>query len=322
MMKIIRAAAGLLLTVSVLNSAFGQASWQPSRPIKMVVPFGPGASTDTVARFVAAKLSQRIGQQVVVENKVGAGGIIGTKFVASQPPDGYTLLFQSSPYMTAPLLGKTQAYDPTKDLQPVGMIGAAPFMIVTSAEMNVNNLREFIDLAKTQPMSYGSAGIGTFNHLGGELFNRLASLKLLHVPYTGLGPAINDFFGGRTQMLVASLPAALPHIRTGKMKALAVTGAQRSPLLPDLPTMAEAGVPGYQLESWWGVLGPNGLPTPILTRLSEELNAILNMPETKEMLARDGAMPRPGSPDDFAKAIAAEVPRWRRLIQEAHITSE
>ncbi len=323
---ILAAGAGLAAAALLPRAAQAQAGW-PNKPIKMIVPFGPGASTDTVARFTAAKLGAKLGQQIVVENKVGAGGIIGTSFVASAPADGYTLLFQSSPYMTAPLLAtnaKKPSYDPVKDLQAVGMVGAGPFMIVVHPDVKAQNLRELIAMAKATPggVSYGSAGIGTFNHLGGELFALLANIKLLHVPYTGFGPAIQDFMGGRTQMLVSSLPSAMPHVRSGKMRALAVTGLQRSPLMPELPTMAEAGVPGYNLEAWWGLFAPPGLPAPMLKRLSDELNSILVLPETAELLARDGAVPRPGSPDDFSKAISAEVGRWRKVIQDAHIVSE
>jgi tripartite-type tricarboxylate transporter receptor subunit TctC len=301
--------------------AHAQGAW-PQKPIRLIVPFGPGASTDTVARFVAARLAVALGQPVVVENKVGAGGIIGTTYVAAQPADGYTLLFQSSPYMTAPLLKTPAPYDPTQDLLPVGMVGSGPFMVVIGNDVPATTLREFIALARSKPMSYGSAGVGTINHLGGEMFNHLAGTRLLHVPYTGLGPAISDFLGGRTQMLVASFPAALPHVRGGRMRALAVTGAERSALLPELPTAAEAGLPGYHVDSWWGVLGPRGLPAPIAKRINDELNAILAQPETSELLARDGAKPRPGSPDDFARVIATEVPRWRQLVQAARITLE
>lgn len=298
-----------------------QGAW-PLKPIRLIVPFGPGASTDTVARFVATKLSARLGQPVVVENKLGAGGIVGTTYVAGQPADGYTLLFQSSPYMTAPLLKNPAPYDPTADLAPVGMVGSGPFVVVIGNDVPATSLREFIALACSKPMSYGSAGVGTINHLGGELFNHLAQVKLLHVPYTGLGAAITDFLGGRTQMLVASLPAALPHVRGGRMRALAVTGTERSALMPELPTAAEAGLPGYQVDSWWGLLGPRHLPAPIVQRLNAELNAVLAMPDASELLARDGARPRPGSPDDFARAIATEVPRWRQLVQAAGITSD
>ena len=268
------AAAGLAVTGW---SAHAQAPW-PQKPIRLIVPFGPGASTDTVARFVAAKLALGLGQPVVVENKVGAGGIIGTTYVAAQPADGYTLLFQSSPYMTAPLLKTPAPYDPTHDLLPVGMVGSGPFMVVIGNDVPATNLREFIALARSKPMSYGSAGVGTINHLGGEMFNHLAGVKLLHVPYTGLGPAISDFLGGRTQMLVASFPAALPHVRAGRMRALAVTGAERSPLMPELPTAAEAGLPGYHVDSWWGVLAPRSLPAPIAKRINDELNDILAQP--------------------------------------------
>lgn len=315
------AGASVLAAALLPLGARADGAW-PQRTIRFIVPFGTGASTDTVARFVAGKLSERLGQQVIVENRVGAGGIIGTSYVAGQPADGYTFLFQSSPYMTAPLLKKTPPYDPTRELLPVGMVGSGPFMIVIRPDMKATNLREFIDLARVQPMSYGSAGVGTINHLGGELFNRMAKVNLLHVPYTGLGAAITDFLGGSTQMLVASFPAALPHVRAGKMRALAVTGDQRSPLLPDVPTAAEAGLPGYRVDSWWGLLAPRSLPAPILKRMNTELNAIVATPEAAELLARDGATPRPGSPEAFAQAIAAEVPRWRQLIQEAGIASD
>lgn len=315
------ASATILATALLPFGARAEGAW-PQRPVRLIVPFGAGASTDTVARFVAAKLSERLGRQVIVENKVGAGGIIGTSYVASQPADGYTFLFQSSPYMTAPLMKKTPPYDPTRDLLPVAMVGSGPFMIVVRSDITATNLREFIELARVKPMSYGSAGVGTINHLGGELFNRMAKVKLLHVPYTGLGAAITDFLGGSTQMLVASFPAALPHVRAGKMRALAVTGEQRSPLLPDVPTVAEAGLPGYRVDSWWGLLAPRGLPAPILKRMNDEVNAILATRDAAELLARDGATPRPGPPEAFAQAIATEVPRWQQLIQEAGIASE
>lgn len=319
--SLLRSGAGLAAWACLAGHASAQAAW-PQKPIRVIVPFGPGASTDTVARFIASKLSVRLGQPVVVENKIGAGGIIGTSYVAAQPADGYTLLFQTSPYMTAPLLKTPPAYDPTRDLQPIGMVGSGPFMIVIGNDVPARNLREFIALARSQAMSYGSAGVGTINHLGGELFNHVANVKLLHVPYTGLGAAITDFLGGRTQMLVASFPAALPHVRAGRMRALAVTGDERSPLVPELPTVAEAGLPGYHVDSWWGLLGPRGLPPAIVQRLNDELNAVLAAPDASELLARDGARVRAGSAEDFARAIATEVPRWRQLIQSAQIKAE
>ncbi|MBB3014050.1 tripartite tricarboxylate transporter substrate binding protein [Cupriavidus alkaliphilus] len=321
-------AAGVSAVAAALlpKQARARASW-PDKPIKMIVPFGPGASTDTIARYIAGKLSQRLDQQVVVENKVGAGGIVGTNFVALQPADGYTLLFQSSPYVTAPLMGgasKKHVYDPTKDLQAVGMVGAAPFMIVVGNEVQAKSLRELINLARTKPHSinYGSSGVGTFNHLGGELLGITANIKLVHVPYTGFGPVMTDFLGGRLQMLVATFPAALSYVRAGKIRALAVTGAQRSPLMPELPTMSEAGVPGYELEGWWGLLSPPGLPASILKRLNDELNAILAMPDTIKLLAHDGATPRPGSPEHFTNLIRREDARWRKVIHDAQLSTE
>jgi tripartite-type tricarboxylate transporter receptor subunit TctC len=307
--------------------ARAQAAWPTERPIKMIVPFSPGASTDTLARYVANVLAARLGQAIVVENKVGAGGAIGTAYVAGQPADGYTLLFQTNPFVSAPMLiggNKKPPYDPEKDLQPIGEVGTAPLMVVVANDLQATTLRGFLDLARARPagISYGSAGVGTINHLAAELLASMARIKLLHVPYKGLGPAITDLLGGNVQMIVASFPSVLSHVRAGKMRALAVTGAQRSQLVPELPTVAEAGLSAYEIEAWWGLLGPAGLPAAVVKRLNDELAALLMSPASIELLARDGAIPRPGRPEDFGNMIHADVPRWRKLIQEAHITAD
>jgi tripartite-type tricarboxylate transporter receptor subunit TctC len=307
--------------------AGAQTTWPSERPIKVVVPFSPGASTDTLARFVASALASRLGQACIVENRVGAGGAIGTAYVAGQAADGYTLLFHTNPFVSAPLLigaNKKQPYDPEKDFQPIGKIGSAPLMMVVPSDAKVGSLRELLELARANPsrINYGSAGVGTINHLSVELLASMANVKLLHVPYKGLGPAITDLLGGNVQMMMASFPSVLSQVRAGKMKALAVTGPQRSPLVPDLPTVAEAGLPGYQTEAWWGLLGPAGLSAPIVKRLNDELVSILISPEAKDLLARDGAIPQPGRPDEFGSLIRTDVPRWRKLIQEAHITAD
>lgn len=321
------AAAAAAATLPLLPGlATAQAAW-PHKAIKLIVPFGAGASTDAVARFLASQLSTRLGQPVVVENKVGAGGAIGTAYVASQPADGHTLLVQGNNLVVLPLLtpaGRKQPYDALQDFQPVGLIGTTPFMLVVSNAVPASTLREFIALVRSQPnaISYASGGVGSMNHLGGEMLNARAGTKMVHVPYSGLAPAIAALMGDQVQMLLGSFASVLPHVRAGKMRALAVTGAQRSPVVPDLPTVAEAALPGFALDGWWGVLGPAGMPAPVLKRLNDELNAVLRTPGMAELLARDGAAARPGSPQDYGDVLRAEIPMWQRLIQDAQISAE
>jgi tripartite-type tricarboxylate transporter receptor subunit TctC len=313
------AAASILLPLH----ASAQAQW-PSKPIKIVVPFTPGGGNDNMARVLAAKLGARLGQSVIVDNKGGSGGTIGTDFVAKSPADGYTLLFASTSITTNAASGKKLPYDPVKDLQPIGLVATSPFAVVVSNELKATTLREFIDLARAKPKSinYGSAGIGGINHLGTELLASEAKVQLVHVPYKGIGPAFTDLMGGSLQMLLPTLASVTQHVRGGKMRGLAVTGAQRSPLAPEMPTVSEAGLPGFQLEAWFGLLGPARLPASVVTRLNEELNAVLAMPDVKALLASEGATPRPGTPEVFASLIRSDLARWSRLIKEANIQIE
>ena len=300
-----------------------QAAW-PSRPIKMIVPFAPGGSNDIIARVLADTLSARLGQPVIVENKGGAGGTIGTDFVAKSPPDGHTVLFVSTSIATNAASGKQLPYDLLKDLQPIGEVAAGAFVVVVSNDLKVKTLREFIDLARAKPgsISYGSAGIGGINHLGTELLASEAKIQLVHVPYKGIGPAFTDIMGGNLQMALPTIASAAQHIHAGKMRGLAVTGAQRSPLAPELPTAAESALPGFHLEVWWGIVGPARLPAPVLKRLNEELNAVLALPEVRDVLAREGAEPRPSTPEQFGKLIGSDLARWSKLIKDAHIKVE
>ncbi len=303
--------------------AAGAANW-PTRPIKLIVPFAPGGSNDILARALAVKLSQYYGQSVVVENKAGGGGTLGTEFVAKSPPDGYTIMIASGSLTTNAASGKKLGYDPVKDLTPIGMIGATPFVIVVGNDVKANTLGEFLTLARGKPgaINYGTAGIGGINHLGTELFSAAARIQMTHVPYKGIGPAFTDMMGGQLQMSLPTLASALPHIRGGKMRALAVTSAQRSPIAPDIPTVAEAGVPGFKLEVWFGLLGPGNLPPAILKRLNEGLNAVLNQPDLKELLAREAATTRPGTPEEFGVEVRSEIARWTKLIADAKIQVE
>ncbi len=266
-----RAVIAAIAAVALPLEAGAQGTW-PERPVRLVVPFAPGASTDTVARMLASRLSARLGQSVVVDNRGGAGGIIGIDTVVKALPDGYTLLFASSTVVTnAAAEGKKLSYDPLKDLAPIGEAGSVPFMIVVPATAKAATLADFITQARAKPgsMSYGTGGVGTITHLATELFASAAKVELLHVPYKGVGVALPDLLAGRLQVLLPTVAVGVPYMRTGKVRALAVTSTQRSPLAPDLPTASEAGLPGFQVEAWWGVLGPARLPEPLVKRLEQ-----------------------------------------------------
>jgi len=305
------------------GQADAQASW-PDRPVKLIVPFAPGASTDSVARLLAAKLSLRLGQQVVVENRSGGGGSIGIHAVAKSAPDGYTLLFASSTVITTAASGKKLPYDPIKDLTPIGETGSVPFLIVVPTSSSATTLSELIAQARAKPgtFSYGTGGVATITHLGTELFASAAQVKLLHVPYKGVGEALPDLMAGRLQLLLPTVAVGTPQIRAGKMRGLAVTSAQRSPLVPDIPTATEAGLPGLQVEAWWGVLGPARMPAPVIRKLNEEINAVLAMPDVRELLAREGATARASTPEAFGELMRTELTRWTRLIKDANISAE
>jgi tripartite-type tricarboxylate transporter receptor subunit TctC len=315
-----RAVLAAGVSALLLAHASGQAAW-PNRPIKLIVPFAPGGSNDNIARVLAIQLGARLGQSIVVENKGGSGGTIGTDSVAKSPPDGYTLLFASTSITTNVASGKKLPYDPSKDLEPIGEVGAGPFVVVVSNDLKVTTLGEFIALARAKPKSinYGSAGVGGINHLGTELLASEARVQLVHVPYRGIGPAFTDLIAGNLQMLLPTLASVTQYIQAGTMRGLAVTGAQRSPLAPELPTVAEAGLPGFRLEAWWGLLGPARLPAALIKRLGEELNATLALPDVREALAREGATPQPGTPEDLRNLIGSELVRWSRLIKDAQL---
>ena len=306
---------------SLLGARAVAAEDWPNRTIRLIVPFAPGASNDILARVLASGFGTRLGPSIIVENKSGAGGTIGTEYVAKSPPDGYTLLLASTSITTNAASRETLPYDPIKDLAPIGEIGAGPFVVVVSNQLGVNSLQEFLDLARAKPKSinYGSAGVGGINHLGTELLAAAAKIQLVHVPYRGMGPAFNDIMAGNLQMALPTLASAAPHIHSGTMKGLAITGTQRSPLAPELPTVAEAGLPEFKIEVWWGLLGPAGLPAPIVKRLNSELNAVLELPDVKESLDREGALARPGTPEQFGQLIVSEFARWKELIRDAHI---
>jgi tripartite-type tricarboxylate transporter receptor subunit TctC len=323
-MRLLRVAA---LSCLALISAPGstRADGYPTRPVTLIVPFPPGGSTTVMARNVADKMSPALGQQIVVENRGGAGGTLGTRFVAKAAPDGYTILLSYTATMAiAPAMNANAGYDPPRDFVPVGMIGFAPSVLVVHPSLPVHSVAELISRAKaaTSAMQYGSPGVGTVNHLAFEYLAAETGIKLQHVPYKGNGPAISDLLGGHIQMMFLPIPVALGNIKAGTLRALAITSARRISLLPDVPTVAESGVPGFEVALRYGLAAPAGTPPAIIARLNKELNAALASEDVKTRLATEGAEALPGTPEMYAADIAREEKKYGGLVRKLGLKVE
>lgn len=292
----------------------------PSKPVRMVVPFPPGGTTDILARAVGQKLSEAWNQQVIIDNRPGAGGNIGTDIVAKAPADGYTLLMGTvgTQAINASLYAKLP-YDPVKDFAPVTLVASVPNVLVVNATIPAKSVKELIALAKAKPgqLTFASSGNGTSIHLSGELFKTMTGTFMLHIPYKGSAPALTDLMGGQTNMMFDNLPSSMPHIKSGMLRALAVTSAKRSPALPDVPTIAEAGVPGYEASSWFGVLAPAGTPKEIVARLNADIVKVLAAPDIKERLSAQGADPVGNTPEQFAAYIRTEQIKWAKVVKDS-----
>jgi tripartite-type tricarboxylate transporter receptor subunit TctC len=295
----------------------------PTKPVRLIIPFPPGGSNDVVGRMIATQLSEKLGKQVIVDNRAGAGGVIGTEVAANSPNDGYTLLIISIAHAVNPWL-YTLKYDPIKSFTPVGILASGPNVVAINPQLPVNSIKELIALAKKEPgkLQYASAGVGSFQHLGGELFKLEAGVDLLHVPFKGGGPSMIDVIGGHTKIVFSSLVQTTPHLKSGKLKALATGGDKRSPVLPDVPTVAEAGVPTYRAVNWWGVVAPAGTPQPIIAKLHKAIGEVQNAPEVKEQFAREGADIVQMSPEEFGKFIESEMTKWGRVVREGKIKAQ
>jgi len=295
----------------------------PSKPVRLIIPFPPGGSNDIVGRTIGAQLTERLGKQVVVDNRGGAGGVVGIEAAVKSVPDGYTLLLISSAYAISPSLYKLP-YDPAKAIAPVAILATGPNALCVYQGLPVKSVKELVALAKEKPgqLNYAAAGVGSFQHLGSELFRIMAGVDIVGVQFKGGGPAMIDVVGGHTQVLIGSLIQSLPHIRSGKLKVLGVGGSKRSPILPDVPTIAEAGVPGYEANNWWGIAAPAGTPPAIVERLHRELSVILASPETQKRFQDEGAEVVHSSPAEFGAFIAAETAKWTRVVKEAGIKAE
>jgi tripartite-type tricarboxylate transporter receptor subunit TctC len=322
-MTVLSRRAVLAATVPALAAATARAEDAedyPSHPVSFIVPFAPAGGTDILARLLAQKLEQRLNKSFVVENRPGAGTVIATNFVAHSPPDGYTIAMTVSSLAIDVTLYKKLPYDPVKDVALVSLIASVPFVLVVAPSLPVNSVDDLIKLAKQRPLSYGSGGIGAFHHLCGALFASMAAIKLTHVPYRGTAPALNDLLGGYVQMMFSDLGPALPLINAGKLRALAVTSTHRFASLPDIPPMADAGVPGFNAAAWQGVIAPAQTPKDILTKLNAELNAIVGLDDVRSRLAELGMIPvGKGSPEELRSFLESEITRWGKVVEAAGI---
>lgn len=314
-----------LLVALAVPAGVAQAQTYPDKPIKLISAFAAGGGSDFVARFLAAKLQPALGQTLVVENRTGAGGMLGTDFVAKAPADGYTVLIGSNgPVALVPALGNKAPYNALKDLQPVAQLTRHPYVISTSASMPVTDLKGMLQLAKDKPgtLNYGTPGTGSAQHLAIEMMKLMAGVDITHVPYKGGPPALTDLLGGSIQMVTTDLNTVMPLVKQGKVRILAVTTAKRSPLLPDVPTVAESGVPGYEVAGWFGALVPAGTPQPIVDRLHAEIAKVVATPEAKEALAGLGGELLATTPAQFSAFVRSEYQRWRDLIVKLNIKPE
>ena len=303
-----------------LAASVVQSQQYPTKPVRIIAPFAPGGGTDFIARLIAQKLTERLGQQVIVENKPGAGGNLGAEFAVKSAPDGYTLLLVAGSYTVNPSLYKL-SFDPVSDITPVIQLSQGPFVVAVHPSVPANNLKELIELARRQPdkLSYASAGSGSITHLASELFLDMAKIKIVHIPYKGTGPALNDTIAGSTQLIFGSVSTTLQFIKSGRLRGLAVTTPRRISALPDLPTVAEAGVPGYEVVLWHGLVAPKGVPRPIVDRLNREANEVLKAKDMGDLLATDGVAPAGGTPGQFRAVIKADIERWRGVVKQANI---
>ena len=310
----------ILLALFSLNSNAQQ--W-PAKPVRIVVPFAPGGGSDFIARFMAQRLTETLGTQVIVENKPGAGGVLGIEQGVKSPADGYTLTLIASSYTVNPSIYKLN-FDPVTDITPIIQLSQGPLLVDANPALPVKSIKDLIALARSKPgeVTFASSGQGSLIHLATELFCSMAKIKMNHIPYKGTGPALTDTLAGQTNVFFSSIANAMPHVKSGRLKAIAVTTAKRNPALPDVPTVAESGLPGYEVVLWHGLIGPKGLQRAIVDRINGEVNKSLKLKETAEQLQSDGVAPAGGTPEQFAAQIKKEIGVWRKVAADAGVKAE
>jgi tripartite-type tricarboxylate transporter receptor subunit TctC len=312
-------AAGVLLALTTAVAAQDY----PTKPVRIIVPFAPGGINDVVARVLATQLSARLGKQFVVDNRTGAGGVVGTELAANAPKDGYTLLVVSLPHVVNASLQKL-TYDPVNSFAPIAMLASSPNILAVNAEMPIKSVKELIAYAKEKPgqLQYASGGVGGNLHLSAELFRLKAGIDILHVPFRGGGPAVIDVVGGHSKMIIATVTTVAPHIRSGKLRALGVSGTKRSPVFPDVPTIAEAGLPDYEAGNWIGIVAPAGTPAPVIAKLYGEISAVQDSAEFQKQLESDGAEVVRMTAAEFGAFLASDLAKWALVVKQAGIKAE
>jgi tripartite-type tricarboxylate transporter receptor subunit TctC len=310
----------LLAILMGASIASANAASFPQKPITLIVPFAPGGGTDSIARDLSKTLSEKLGQSVVVDNRGGGGGSIGASMGSKAAPDGYTLLFVTSTFVTHAATDESAGYNIEKDYAPVAMIGRGPLLVVSNKSVPVKTLSELIQFSnQTRDINYCSAGLGSINHLSGELFKQKTGANLTHIPYKGSGPATIDLLAGRVQVFFATIPTILPYVETDRVNVLAITSEKRSPLFPNVPTAAEAGVPGFNLSTWWGIVAPAGTPQTIVKKLNESINDAASKDPLKSRLAKEGAQAYKVTPAEFQKILSSELKLWQSVVKSANI---
>jgi tripartite-type tricarboxylate transporter receptor subunit TctC len=317
----LRASVATLLLAGTLATGAWAQTW-PTKPVRIIIPFPAGGTTDILARVAAQKLTESLGQQVVPDNRPGAAGNIGTELVAKAPPDGYTLLTAPGSTLTIhPSLYAKLGFDPLKDFAPVTILAAVPNLLVVHPSLPARNVKELIALAKAKPgqLNYASTGAGQSTHLSMELFKTMGGVKITHVPYKGSAPAVTDLLGGHVSLMFDNMPSALPHVKAGKLRALAVSSLKRSPTAPEIPSVAESGLPGFEVSVWFAVLAPAATPKPILDRLNQVLVKALQAPDVRERLASQGAEPIGNTPEQFTQQMKRDLAKWAKVVKDADI---
>jgi tripartite-type tricarboxylate transporter receptor subunit TctC len=318
-----KTSAALLSVLLAIAAPVSQAQPYPSKPVRIIVPFAPGGGSDFIARFMAQRLTAGLGTQVIVENKPGAGGVIGIEQGIRSPADGYTLVLIASSYTVNPSVYKLN-FDPVADITPIVQMSQGPLLVVVHPSVPVKTAKDLIAMAKAKPgeLNFATPGQGSVIHMATEYFDNMAKIKMNHVPYKGTGPALTDTVAGQTQVLFSSTATALPHVKSGRLKAIGVTTAKRIPALPDVPTVMESGLPGYEVVLWHGLIGPKGLPKDVVSRISAEVNKALKLKETAEQLQSDGVSPAGGTPEQFGTQIRKEIEVWRKVAADAGVKVE
>lgn len=319
-MKVSRARAVYILFAALWwIPAFAQS--YPARAVRVIVPFAPGGGTDILVRTIAPRLSEALGQQLVIDNRAGGGSTIGSELAAKSPPDGYTLLAVDTSFTTNPSLYTKLPYDSARDFAPVSLLAAAPVILIVHPSVPIKTVKEFVALAKAKPgqLNFASGGPGSSTHLGGELLKMVANIDLVHIPYKGTGPAVADVLGGQVVMMFAGISSVKQHVAVGRLRAIAVTGDKRSPAMPEVPTFVESGLKGVDSGTYWGLLAPAASPRDIINKLSSTIAGVLKLPDIQQRLIDLGFDPIGGSPEQFAANIKSETEKWARVIKSAHV---